>query len=104
MGEATMAEDDTDTAVADAPAGNAAAAEPDAIDALLREYEEGTKAPEQQSDPDLKAAELERQRVFNENLAAHTEGLQIDARKAELQTAAQQLQAEYDQRDAAAAF
>lgn len=71
----------------------------DDLDALLREFDEGTAATNPQP-----IDQAERDRVFNDNLRAHTESLQIDARKAELQQAEQQLRAEYDQRDAAAAF
>jgi len=110
MGEETMAEDDTDVTGdapvglgADAPAADAPAAE-DPIDQLLREFEEGTQGNNQPAAQLTDQGRLERDRAFAANLNAHTEGLQIDARRAELQTAAQALQAEYDQRDTAAAI
>ncbi len=96
----------TDTAVADPPVADTPGAGTDDLDALLAEFDEGTKGdqPSDQSDPDLKAAELERIAAFNANLNAHTEGLQIDARRAELQSYEQALQLEVDRKDALAAF
>jgi hypothetical protein len=118
MGNATMAEDtveDTDV-TGDAPVGLGANL-PNApivdtpvpqdttdldLDQLIAEFELGTQQQTQQVDQPVD--QNVRDRAYAANLDAITEGLQIDARRAELQTAAQALQQEYDQRDAAAAF
>jgi len=99
-----MAEENTDTVDApglgaDAPIADAAAAEPDAIDALLREFEEGTRgtAPKPAFNPDESARAANE--AFAEHFRAAKESLAIDQRQAELQTAAQQLLLEQHQRD-----
>jgi hypothetical protein len=100
MGEPAMAEDDidvTDDAGADVPADNTAD-----LDTLLAEFERATGA--QQQTPVDQVDQNARDQAFADNLNAITEGYAIDARKAELQTAEQQLRVEYDRRDAAEAF
>lgn len=84
------------------------AAEPDApvddFDELLRQFTDGTAQPEQSVEQSaLDQAALERERAVAENLPAYTENLQLDSRRQELRAYEQQLAAERDQKDTAAA-
>jgi hypothetical protein len=102
MGEAAMAEDDTDV-TGDTPAGlgaDAPAAE-DPIDALLREFEEGTQgtAPKPAFNPDRAAQEASE--ALRDAASAQRESLAIDSRQAELRVAEQQLMLEQHKRDLA---
>ncbi len=71
------------------------------IDALLAEFEAGTQVqpPEQ-----IGETAAERDRAIAAHMNAYTEGLQIDARRAELRAHEQALQMEIDRKDAFAAF
>ena len=104
MTETEQITETADTAVTDAPVSDTPASETD-LDQLLAEFEAGTtKAPEQ-SVPDFQAeAAAERERAVAENLRAHTEALQLDSKRQELEQAQEYLRAQEDARDEIEAF
>jgi hypothetical protein len=89
---------DTDDAVADAPADSPPPADTtDELDALLKEFTEGTQGNNQPADQSTN--QNVRDQAFAENLNAITEGYAIDARRDELRAAEQRLLLEQHQRD-----
>jgi hypothetical protein len=102
-----MADEDidvTDDAVADAPDIPAPQGTTDELDALLKEFTDGTQGNNQPADQSPDQGRIARDLAFAENLRAATEGAQIDARKAELQQAHQSLRAQEDTYDEAEAL
>lgn len=93
----TMTETDTAT---DTPAAAPATDDLD-LDKLLAEFDSGTAKPAEQPHS---VDQNERERAVAAHLNASIENLQLDSRRAELQSYERQLAFERDQKDAAVAF
>jgi hypothetical protein len=100
-----MADEDidvTDDAVADAPAADTS----DELDKLLAEYDRSlTAQPDNQPhDQSTDEGRLQRDLAFAENLRIHSEAVQIDSKRQELQQAQEFLRAQEDTYDEAEAL
>lgn len=102
-----MAEPDTniEPETADIPVADTPAADSD-IDALLREFEEGTSRPQPEQPQFDPAAEAQRQasEALRDHFVAQRDKMQLDQRQAELNVAQQQIMLEQHRRDLAEAI
>jgi len=97
---ADMADEDiADTVDADAPA--APASDPFDLDSLLAEFDQATTQQQTQGD---QVDQNVRDQAFAENLRAHTENLQLDSKRQELEQAQESLRAQEDAYDEAEAL